>query len=80
MGVPVVTLGIGSLKERVVHGQTGFIASEYKTLGEHTIALLGDDKLWSAMHAHAIATRQNAGWAPKAAAWEDLIRDLQPRA
>ena len=30
--VPIVTLGIGSLSERVKHGQTGFIAKNEKNL------------------------------------------------
>jgi len=41
--LPVVTFGIGSLKERVTHNETGFIASNDQEFADFTIKLLNDD-------------------------------------
>jgi glycosyltransferase involved in cell wall biosynthesis len=75
MGVPVTTLGIGSLRERVVHHRTGLIARNWPDLATATIRLLQDDALWTAQHVHCLATRANAGWDHAAQAWEDFARD-----
>ncbi len=52
-GVPIVTLGTGSLSERVRNGKTGFIARDEDEFVVRTIALLTDDALWLAMHGSA---------------------------
>ncbi len=46
MCVPIVTLGIGCLKERVEHNFTGFIANTYEEFAKYTLQLFEDDKLW----------------------------------
>ncbi len=73
MGVPVVTRGIGALKERVNHGHTGYICRTTPELAQRTLALLTDDALWSRMQAEGLATRQNAGWDRIAQEWEKLF-------
>ena len=35
--IPIITLGIGCLKERVIHGKTGFIAKNEKELTDEVI-------------------------------------------
>ena len=44
--VPIVTLGIGSLSERVEHGITGFVAKNAKEFIDYTIKILNDDELY----------------------------------
>jgi glycosyltransferase involved in cell wall biosynthesis len=46
MCVPIVTLGMGCLKERVEHNVTGFIANTYEEFAKYTLQLFEDDKLW----------------------------------
>ena len=70
MGVPVVTLGIGSLKERVRDGIDGFICKTYAEMAEKTRALLTDDALWSRMQAAGIATRKAQDWQSVAKTWQ----------
>jgi len=46
MCLPVVTFGIGSLKERVSHNETGFIAKNDQEFADYTIKLLNDDDFY----------------------------------
>lgn len=45
--IPIITLGIGSLKERVEHGKTGFIAKNKFEFAEYTNNLFKDDILYN---------------------------------
>jgi len=73
MGVPVLTLGIGSLKERVDHGHTGFICNTLPEMAARAGRLLTDDVLWQSMHAHGLATRKNSDWDRAASRWESFV-------
>ena len=73
MGVPVVTLGVGSLKERVVDGETGFVARGWAELADRVVQVLTDDAVWARLHANGVATRVGAGWDGVAARWEALV-------
>ena len=44
--VPIVTLGIGALRERVEHGVTGFIAKNSNEFIDYTIKILNNDNLY----------------------------------
>ena len=72
MGVPVVTLGIGSLKERVRDGVDGFVCANYAEMAARTRALLTDDALWLRMHAAGVATRVGRDWKSVALRWQVL--------
>lgn len=50
LGVPVVTAGIGSTRERVIDGKTGFIAAEQQAFANAAIRLLQQDTLWQQQH------------------------------
>lgn len=54
MGVPVVTEGIGSCKERVIDQQTGFIAQGQEAFGQQAVRLLNDPDLWQQQHRNAL--------------------------
>ena len=44
--VPIVTLGVGSLKERVRHGITGYIAKNREEFIKYSIQILNDDNTY----------------------------------
>ncbi len=60
--VPIVTLGIGSLKERVIHNKTGFIAKNYKEFGDYTLELFNNDKAWNEIRENLINMRNSSNW------------------
>ena len=70
MGVPVVTLGIGSLKERVADGRTGFVARDWRGLADRVGQVLTDDALWARLHVAGVASRIGQDWDAVAARWE----------
>ena len=55
--LPIVTLGIGSLKERVIHEKTGFIAKNSKEFANYTIELFKDDFLWNSIRNNLLNKR-----------------------
>ncbi len=73
MGVPAVVQDIGSLRERVDDGLTGFIAKDAAAFSAAAIRLLTDDELWRAQHAAALAGKRSYGWDEAAAAFERLL-------
>ena len=60
--IPIVTLGIGCLAERVHHGETGFIAKNKKEFSDYTIQLFNDDKLWMNLRKNLIKIRGENNW------------------
>ena len=73
MGVPTVVQKLGSVVERVVHGETGFIADDDAAFAEAARKLLTDDALWQAQHRAALEKQRRWGWPEAAAAFERLI-------
>ena len=73
MGVPVVTAGIGALKERVRHGVTGLIGPSDAEFADAAVRVLSDDALWLKLHEGGIATRGENNWDAIAAKWEDAF-------
>ena len=60
--IPIVTLGIGCLKERVVHNKTGFIANNLKEFADYTNILLNDDIVWSKIRSNLYKLRGSNKW------------------
>ena len=60
--MPIVTLGIGSLSERVIHEKTGFIAKNNKDFADYTIELLKNNNLWNSIRANLINLRGSSNW------------------
>jgi glycosyltransferase involved in cell wall biosynthesis len=69
-GVPGVVQAIGALPERIVDGETGFVAHDREAFAASAVALLRDDALWQRQHRAAIARQQAYGWIEAAADWE----------
>ena len=60
--LPIVTLGIGCLSERVDHEKTGFIAKNENEFVNYTIELFKNDKLWNQMRSNLIKLRGSVNW------------------
>ena len=60
--LPIVTLGIGSLSERVTHEKTGFIAKNNKEFADYTIELFKNKDLWNSIRANLINLRGSSNW------------------
>ena len=73
MGVPAVVEKLGSVSERVIDGETGFVAAGAAVFAEAAKRLLTDDDLWRAQHLAAIEKQRQWRWADAAAAFEKLI-------
>ena len=73
MGVPAVVENLGSVSERVIDGETGFIAPDDTVFADHAVALLSNDELWRSQHLAALNQQRNWRWPQAAAAFEKLI-------
>lgn len=71
--IPIVTLGIGSLYERVNHNVTGFIAKNNDEFANYTIDLFQNESLWLRLHKNMINLRGQKKWSNSAF---DLISKL----
>ena len=60
--IPIVTLGIGSLSERVEHGITGFVAKNYEEFAHYTLKIFNDENLWKDLRNNLIKLRGTKKW------------------
>ena len=60
--IPIVTLGIGSLSERVDHNETGFIANNNKQFAEYTHELFTNNELWKKFRNNLLEKRGKNNW------------------
>ena len=73
MCLPVVTFGIGSLKERVSHNETGFIAKNDQEFADYTIKLLNDDKFYLDLKSKMKNKRKENSWEFIANEWASFF-------
>jgi len=72
MGVPTVVEDIACMKERVRHGETGFVVTDQAAFAAAGIQLLTDDTLWRRCHAASLAHQRSWGWDQAAAEFERI--------
>ncbi len=60
--IPIITMGIGSLSERVIHEKTGFIAKNEHDFANYILKLFKDDKLWNSLRENLIKKRKINTW------------------
>jgi len=72
-GLPAVVQPIGCVAERIVDGETGFVAADDEGFAERAVALLCDDGLWRSQQGSALALQRGWTWDNAAAAFEALI-------
>ena len=73
MGMPAVVTDLGSMRERVIDGETGFVARDDQAFADAAVKLLSDDALWSAQQAAALEKQRSWRWPEAAEAWERLL-------
>ena len=73
MGVPAVVQKYGSVVERVIDGETGYVADDDRAFAEAAIKLLSDEELWRRQHRTALDKQRSWRWPDAAAAFENLI-------
>ncbi len=73
VGLPAVVRPIGCVAERIVDGETGFVAADDADFAARAVALLSDDALWRRQQAAALARQRGWSWDDAAAAFEALI-------
>ncbi len=73
MGVPAVVENLGSVNERVIDGETGFIAADAASFADAARRLLTDDALWLSQHRAALDKQRRWRWPQAAEAFERLI-------
>ncbi len=74
--LPIVTMGYGSLYERVEDGVTGFIANNKDEFIKHSINLLNDDDLYLHIKNNLVTKRNSRNYKNVAA---DLVKILYDR-
>ena len=60
--IPIVTLGLGSLSERVIHNKTGFIAKNDNEFANYTLQLFNDDQIWNEIRKNLFEMRNSNNW------------------
>lgn len=71
--VPIITLGIGSLSERVIHNETGFIANNHEEFANYTYEIFKNDHLWNRLRSNLIKLRGLKNWTYSA---ESLLNNV----
>mgnify|MGYP001319327916 FL=1 len=67
--VPVITYGIGSLSERVSHGNNGFIAKNSSEFAKYTLDIMNDDSILQELKAKMFKKRLEITWSVIADTW-----------
>jgi hypothetical protein len=67
--IPIVTLGIGSLSERVNHGVTGFVARNDKEFIDYTYSLFNEKSLWNNLRSNLLKLRASNSWSKVASSF-----------
>lgn len=73
LGVPAVVENLGSMYERVVDGQTGYVADSEIGFSRAACDILNDDALWRKQHEAALDLQRRWGWPEAAREFEKLI-------
>jgi len=60
--IPIVTLGIGALSERVQHSKTGFIAKNSEEFAYYTLKIFKDIDLWNELRNNLFRLRGSKVW------------------
>lgn len=60
--VPIITMGIGSLRERVIHGVNGLIANNNDEFANYTLDLFSNDSLYNELKNNMLKIRGNKTW------------------
>lgn len=62
MGVPCVTMNLGSMKERIQHGINGYVLESDKDFVDKAVDLLSNANKWGTLHRNLIKAPVNLSW------------------
>ena len=71
--MPIITLGIGSLSERVNHNYDGLIAKDKNELANLVIEMYQNNELWNELRSNLIISRGKKKWKNAAKRFLDII-------
>ena len=74
-GVPTVVRNLGSVVERVIDGETGFVAKNDQDFIKNAVSLLSNEALWRSQHEAALKSQRSWLWSNAAARFEQLIEN-----
>lgn len=69
-GLPIATMGIGALKERVRHKVDGLKSWSTLQMGRNALKIMTDDALWINLHKNALQGSKDQSWDVRAKEWE----------
>ena len=72
--VPSVVCDLGSMSERVINNQTGFVCDKKNEFSNSVIKLLRDNDCWNYFHDNLIKNQYHKSWEEVAKMWQDLLR------
>ncbi len=73
IGLPAVVQAIGCVGERIIDGETGFVAADDADFADNALALLRDDDLWTRQHQAALLQQRNWSWMKAAEKFEEIL-------
>lgn len=76
LGVPIITQGVGSLSERVSHGENGYIAKEKIDLGNYILEVLSDLENQKNFTKKSMDFSQNYQWKKVIPKWLALFKSI----
>ncbi|MDI1323147.1 MAG: glycosyltransferase [Algoriphagus sp.] len=66
LGIPCVTMDLGSMKERIENEKTGFISNGDKEFVDKIVQVLTDNQLWTSFHENLYSKNVNLSWSESA--------------
>ena len=73
LGIPSVVKDLGCMRERVIHGKTGFVAGSDQEFSSYAIKLLTEDKSWLNMHKYMLKNNTHFSWDKIAEMWKKIL-------
>ncbi len=72
-GLPVVTMGIGGIRDRIQNGKNGIIVKTKQEMAQAALQLLQNDEQWLQLHKTTISETRYHTWASRAEVWEQTF-------
>lgn len=75
LGIPIVTCGLGSLKDLVSSDRTGYIETDKKRYGKKAVECLTNSNCWIQLHRNTLKHDWRKSYRERAHDWNKLIID-----
>ncbi len=73
LGIPIVSCGIGSLKDLVNQGETGFLETDKKQYADKVLQCLKDDQVWDSLHQGTLNHPWRQSYDQRVLDWEKIF-------